>query len=170
MNSFDAAVVAVTAVLALLGFRAGLMRSVADILGFIIATPLSIALMERMSSGSVAASQPWGQNSLVFFGVLVVSGVLIAQILRFAIGDVLGHDIHLVDRFAGFVLGALRALLVAVVVVLVFDRIIPQGRDPEFLKTSKLRPMLSVAAQRGLRSLPPEITDYIDRLKKERGL
>ena len=55
-------------------------------------------------------------------------------------------------------------------IVLVFDRIIPAGRDPEFLKGSKTRPVLSLAAQRGLRSLPPEITDYIDRLKRERGL
>jgi uncharacterized membrane protein required for colicin V production len=94
------------------------MRSVADILGFVIAAPLSIALTERISSGSVAsASSPWGQNSLVFFGVLVVSGVLLAQLLRFAIGDVLGHYVHLADRSAGFVLDALRALLVAVVVV-----------------------------------------------------
>jgi len=27
-----------------------------------------------------------------------------------------------------------------------------------------------LAAQRGLRSLPPEVSDYIDRLKRERGL
>ena len=45
-----------------------------------------------------------------------------------------------------------------------------QQYDPEFLKGSKTRPWLSMAAQGGLRSLPPEVSDYIDRLKRERGL
>ena len=31
-------------------------------------------------------------------------------------------------------------------------------------------PVLSTAGQQGLRSLPPEVADYIDRLKRERGL
>jgi len=56
------------------------------------------------------------------------------------------------------------------VVVLVFDRIIPPGREPAFLKGSQWRPGLSQAAQQGLRSLPPDVEAYIDRLKKERGL
>ena len=81
-----------------------------------------------------------------------------------------GADIPLFDRFAGLVLGAARALLVAVTIVLIFDRIIPSGNDPEFLKGSKTRPWLSLAAQRGLKSLPPETAEYIDRLKRERGL
>jgi len=171
MNTFDAAVLVVVIVLAMLGFRAGLLRSLADILGFVIAAPLAVALTPYFMSASAGASgPPWGKESLVFFGILLVGGILFAQVLRLMVADLAGHDIHLFDRSAGFVLGAVRALLVAVTIVLVFDRIIPAGRDPEFLKGSKTRPVLSLAAQRGLRSLPPEITDYIDRLKRERGL
>ena len=55
-------------------------------------------------------------------------------------------------------------------VYLIFDRLIPVGLEPGFLKGSKTRPWLSLAAQRGLRSLPPEVSDHIDRLKRERGL
>ena len=172
MNTFDAAVISVVIVLALLGFRAGLLRSLADILGFVIAAPIAVALTPYFSSAAsaAAAGSPWGQNSLVFFGLLVVGGILFAQLLRHTIADFAGTDIHLLDRSAGFVLGAVRALLVAVTIVLIFDRIIPVGYEPEFLKGSKVRPWLSLAAQRGLRSLPPEVSDYIDRLKRERGL
>jgi membrane protein required for colicin V production len=178
MNAFDAAVVAVVIVLALLGFRAGLLRSLADILGFVIAAPLAVALAPYFSSAApaapaapaAAAGSPWGQNSLVLFGLLLVGGILFAQLLRHTIEDFAGSDIHLLDRSAGFLLGAVRALLVAITIVLIFDRIIPIGREPEFLKGSKVRPLLSLAAQRGLRSLPPEVSDYIDRLKRERGL
>ena len=171
MNAFDAVVIAVVIVLALLGFRAGLLRSLADIFGFVIAAPLAVAVTPYFSSAAHAAvSSPWGQNSLVFFGILLVGGILFAQLLRHALVDFAGSDIHLLDRSAGFILGAVRALLVAVTIVLIFDRIIPVGREPEFLRGSKLHPWLSLAAQRGLRSLPPEASDYIDRLKRERGL
>ena len=171
MNTFDAAVISVVIVLALLGFQAGLLPSLADILGFLIAAPLAVALTPYFSSAApAAANSPLGQNSLVVFGLLVVGGIVLAQLFRYAIADFAGDDIHLLDRTAGFILGAVRALLVAVMIVLIFDRIIPVGYEPEFLRGSKVRPLLSVAAQRGLRSLPPEVSDYIDRLKRERGL
>jgi len=54
--------------------------------------------------------------------------------------------------------------------VLVFDRIIPVGQEPGFLKGSQLRPILSDVAQRGFRSLPPELASTIDRLKRERHI
>jgi len=171
MNTFDAAVISVVIVLALLGFQAGLLRSLADIAAFLIAAPLAVALTPYLSSAAPAAAHsPLGQNSLIFFGLLVVGGIVLAQLFRYAIADFAGTDIHLLDRTAGFILGAVRALLVAVMIVLIFDRIIPRGYDPEFLKGSKTRPLLSLAGQRGLRSLPPEVSDYIDRLKRERGL
>jgi uncharacterized membrane protein required for colicin V production len=43
MNQFDAAVLIVVLILAIMGFRAGLLRSLADILGFVIAAPLAAA-------------------------------------------------------------------------------------------------------------------------------
>ena len=54
--------------------------------------------------------------------------------------------------------------------VMVFERIIPPGREPAFLTGSKLRPILSAAGQEGLRKLPPDVTEFIDRMKRERGL
>jgi len=57
-----------------------------------------------------------------------------------------------------------------VLIVVIFDRIIPPGREPEFLKGSRLRPILSAAGRQGLKSLPPDIENYIDRLKRQRGL
>jgi membrane protein required for colicin V production len=67
-------------------------------------------------------------------------------------------------------LGALRVALLAVLLVVIFYRIIPPGREPNFLKGSQWRPILSSAGQHGLRSLPPEVEDYIDKLKRQRGI
>ena len=82
----------------------------------------------------------------------------------------MGERIGIADRFAGSLLGAVRIVLVAMLLVLVFDRLIPPGREPSFLRGSQLRPYLSIAGQAGLRSLPPETTAFIDRLKRERRL
>lgn len=100
----------------------------------------------------------------------LVVGFILAQLMRYAVAGMVGDEIHLLDRSAGLLLGIARALLVAVMLVLVFDRIIPAGRDPAFLAGSKSRPMLSLAAQHGVRSLPPEIAAHIDRLKRQKGL
>ena len=67
-------------------------------------------------------------------------------------------------------LGAVRIALVAVTLVLIFDRIIPPNRQPAFLIGSKLRPILLAAGQQGLRSLPRNVTAYIDQLKRERRI
>jgi membrane protein required for colicin V production len=173
MNQFDAAVLIVVLILALMGFRAGLLRSLADILGFVVAAPLAVALAPYLTSAATKtamASSPLGAGSLVFFGLFVAGGVAIAQLVRQMVAGLAGEDIPLFDRFAGSALGAVRALLVAITIVMIFDRIIPTEYEPQFLKGSKTRPWLSLAAQRGLRSLPPETAEYIDRLKRERGL
>jgi membrane protein required for colicin V production len=91
-------------------------------------------------------------------------------LLRFAVSELTGDDVGLFDRIAGAAFGAVRIFLIAVLVVAVFDRVIPADREPPFLVGSRLRPYLSAAAQKGLQSLPPEVDDYIDRLKREQGL
>ena len=64
--------------------------------------------------------------------------------------------------------GVWRVALLAIMLVIIFDRTIPPGQEPAFLKGSQWRPVLSSAAQRGLRTLPPEVETYIDRLKRSR--
>jgi membrane protein required for colicin V production len=81
-----------------------------------------------------------------------------------------GQHIGIVDRITGALLGAGRIALVAVLIAVIFDRVIPQGRQPAFLTESLLYPYLSAAGRAGMQALPPEVSDYIDRLKKERGL
>lgn len=81
-----------------------------------------------------------------------------------------GRNVSVPDRVAGAALGAIRIAMLAILLVLVFDRIIPPGREPAFLKRSQWRPVLSSAAQYGLQSLPPAAENYIDRLKRQRRL
>ena len=167
MNPFDVAVYVVAIVAVITGFNVGLIRSVATILGYITAAPIAVAgtsVISPILAGQTAPSAT--QNSVVFFCLFLAAGVLLGSLLRLAIDETVGPVRSFADRFAGSVLGVIRIGLVTVTVVLVFDRIIPPGRDPAYLAGSKLRPILSQAGQRGLKSLPPETAAYIDQIKK----
>jgi membrane protein required for colicin V production len=171
MNPFDAVVTAVAILAIVMGFNSGLLRSLATILGYLIAAPLAIVVAPRVTAlalgqATVTQNQTW----LAFFCVFLAIGLAVSALLRIAVGEFIGPEVGLFDRVAGAALGAVRIFLVAVLIVVIFDRVIPAGREPPFLVGSRLRPYLSAAGQKGMQSLPPEIDDYIDRLKRERGI
>lgn len=179
MNPFDAAIYGLTLVAVVLGFRAGLLRSLATIFSYLAAAALAVAaapklaphlgpLLERLAVPGL--DTPAGQNGLVFAFVFLFAGILLAALLRLAVSETTGPHPGIADRAGGAMLGALRIILLAVLLVLIFDRIVPAGREPDWLAGSRLRPVLLAAGTSGLRSLPPDVTDYIDRLKRERGL
>lgn len=164
MNNFDIAVYFVTAVAVVGGFRAGLLRSLATISGYLIAMPLAVSLTPLVApivSGSLRG--PVGESRTLFFVVFFAVGILFGAVFRLAVSEFIGTTISLPDRLAGAMLGVVRIALVAVTLVLIFDRIIPANQQP-------LRPILLAAGQRGLKSLPPDVTAYIDQLKRERRI
>jgi membrane protein required for colicin V production len=171
VNSFDALIYFFLVVAVAMGLRSGLLRSLATIFGYLAAMPIAVAGAPMFSA--VLADQvklPLMQGLSAFFIVFLIVGMALGAVFRIAVGEMVGPTISIPDRIAGALLGAVRVALLAVVLVLVFDRIIPSHLQPPFLTGSRLKPTLSEAGQKGLKSLPPEITGYIDRLKRERGL
>jgi membrane protein required for colicin V production len=173
---FDAAVYLVMFVAVIAGFRAGFLRSAVTIFAYVAAMPLAAAATSLLSpalagqANAALSNAPWGRNSLLFFGLFLVIGIVLGYLLRLAINETVGARIGIPDRLAGSALGAIRVALVAVLMVLIFDQLIPANQEPAFLRGSQLRPVLSMAAQRGLKSLPPETTAFIDQLKQDRRL
>ena len=169
MNSFDIVAGLALIVVMAIGYRAGLLRSALSILGYIIAMPLAvwatslIAPQARMGLG-----QPLTQNSAIFFAAFLIAGIGLGYLLRLAVDDMIGDHIHLADRLGGAMLGAVRVVLIAVTLVMIFDRLIPANAQPSYLAGSRLRPMLSTLAATGVKSLPPELVAKIDKLKRER--
>ncbi|EGP07742.1 colicin V production protein [Bradyrhizobiaceae bacterium SG-6C] len=167
MNTFDIVVSVVAIVAMITGFRTGLIRSMATILGYISAAPLAVAgtsLIAPIIAGQTAPTAT--QNSVAFFALFLGAGLVLGYLLRLSVDEIVGPVRSIPDRITGSILGLVRTALIAVTIVLVFDRIIPPGRDPAYLMGSKLRPLLSQAGQRGLKSLPPETMAYIDQLKR----
>jgi membrane protein required for colicin V production len=171
MNSFDAAVYLGLVVAVVTGFNAGFLRSLVTILAYLVAMPIAVWMMS-LASSSVDGKfdSPLMQNSLLLFGIFLVAGIVLGKMMRMALDETVGSEAGIADRLAGAVLGAVRVGLVAVTMVLIFDSLVPLDRQPAFLTGSQLRPLLSVAGQRGFKSLPPDVAAYIDRIKKERRI
>jgi membrane protein required for colicin V production len=171
MNSFDAVVILALLVGIVTGFNAGLLRSTVTILGYLVAMPIAVWIMSLVSPQfDNRLGTPLTQNSLLFFGIFLVAGMVLAKLMRMALDETIGHEAGTGDRLAGAALGAVRVGLVAVTLVLIFDQLVPVDRQPGYLTGSQLRPLLSAAGQNGFKSLPPDVTAAIDRLKKDRGI
>jgi membrane protein required for colicin V production len=169
--NFDIAVYAGLAIAAVVGFNTGLLRSAITILAYLLATPVAIWAMTFFSSriGNNSTS-PLVQSWILFFGALLVVGMMLGKFARMALDETMGENLGLGDRLGGAALGAVRVVLIATSLVLVFDQLVPGDRQPAFLKGSQLRPLLSAAGQMGFRSLPPEVAGIIDRFKQERRI
>ena len=168
MNSFDAVVYAGLAIAVVTGFNAGLLRSAVTILAYLIAMPIAVWIMSLLSPLIEGAALT--QNSLLFFGVFLVAGLVLGKLMRMALDEAIGPGAGIGDRLAGAALGAVRVGMVAITLVLIFDQLVPADRQPPYLTGSQLRPLLSLAGQKGFKSLPPDVTAYIDRLKSERRI
>lgn len=171
MNSFDAVVYLALVIAVVTGFNAGLLRSLVTILAYLFAMPIAISIMSLLAPDvSAIPGGPMAQNSIVFFAIFLVTGMALGKVARMALDEAIGSEAGVADRLAGAALGAVRVGLVAVTLVLIFDQLVPADRQPAYLQGSQLRPLLSMAGQSGFRSLPPEVTAYIDRLKQERHI
>ncbi len=171
MNQFDFAVALGLLAFMGLGFYAGLLRSLASILGYIAAAPVAVAATSYASPAMAGdAAPPWASNFALFFVVLLAVGALIGRLLRHSVAEVLGDHVDIVDRIAGSLLGALRLGIVVLPVVVMFDRYVPLERQPQFFAGSKLRPYFSSAGQHGINALPADVTVYLNKLTRERGI
>jgi len=168
---FDTAIYALVALATVLGFRSGLLRSMATIIGYVIAAPFALAVAPALALFLAQRNNlSPAFYGLVLAALLLAAGIIMGALLRRAVHDLVGPDVSLPDRLAGALLGIARIALVAVLIVVIFDRVIPVSREPAFLTGSKLRPYLSAAGQAGVKALPPELAGYIDRVKRERGI
>lgn len=169
MNSFDAVVIVALLVVTVIGYRAGLVRSAATILGYLIAMPIAVWAMSLIGPqiGTSSAIASASQNSLMLFGIFLVSGIVMGSVLRMAVDDTFGQHIGLGDRLAGAALGAIRVVMIAVTLVLIFDQMVPAAIQPPYLAGSRFRPVLSMLGQKGFKTLPPEVTATIAKWKRD---
>jgi membrane protein required for colicin V production len=171
MNGFDAIVCVGLVFAVVTGFNTGLVRSAVTILGYVVAAPIAMWAVSAVSppaSGTLASTMT--QNGLVFFGIFLFAGMVLGKLARLAVDEATGSQSGIVDRLCGAVLGAVRVGLIAVTVVVAVDQLLPPRLQPPWLTGSHLRPWLSAAGQKGVKSLPPDVAATLDRLKRNQQI
>src|SRR6202040_3006831 len=126
MNSFDAVVCVATIAAMTMGFNAGLLRSAVTILAYLAAMPIAVWVTSLVphDAGGMALMQ----NPLPFFGTFLAAGIVLGKLMRMVVDETIGTGSGIAGRLGGAVLGAVRVGLVAVSLVVIFDRLVPADR------------------------------------------
>jgi membrane protein required for colicin V production len=163
----DLAVLGIVLLSALLAAVRGFTREVLAIASWAVAAAAAYyfhpALMpfakEYISNDKFALA---AAIAAIFFGALIIVSFITVKISDL----ILDSRIGAMDRTLGFLFGAARGLLIAVIAFVFFDKLVGEKQHPEWIKQAKLRPLLKETGDQIIALLPddPEAT-ILNRLK-----
>jgi len=107
-----------------------------------------------------------GAAALVFLVALIVVSLITVRISD----AILDSSIGAIDRSLGFVFGAARGFLLAVVAFSMFNWLVAEAQQPAWMKTAKTRPMLDATANRIIAMLPEDVGQQIESVLKSKAL
>jgi membrane protein required for colicin V production len=166
----DLAVLGIVLISALLAAVRGFTREVLAIASWAAAAVAAYVLhpavlpyaKEHISNDKIALA---ASIAAVFFGTLIIVSFITVKISDL----ILDSRIGALDRTLGFVFGAARGLLIAVIAFVFFDKLVGEKQHPEWLRDAKLRPLLKETGDQILAMLPEDPESAIlSRLKKHK--
>ena len=166
----DLAVLAIVLVSALLSMLRGFSREVLAIASWAAAaaaayylypvvTPYLTPYIHKDVIAQAAAA------AIVFFATLIVVSLFTVRLSD----AILDSKIGALDRTLGFVFGVARGFLLAVVAFAIFNWLVSDKQQPEWVKTAKTRPILTDTADKIVALLPEDAAATIDAWIKSRG-
>ncbi len=166
----DLAVIIVVLVSGLLALLRGFTREVLAILSWVaaaaaayyfhpLATPYVkpyISKEELALAASVAA---------VFFVALVVVSLLTVKL-----SDViLDSKVGALDRSLGFVFGAVRGVLLAVVAFVFYGWLVPDQNQPEWVRNARAKPLLQAGGEKLREMMPEDLDSIVAKIKAKKS-
>ena len=101
----------------------------------------------------------------IFFGTLILVSIITVKL-----SDViLDSRIGALDRSLGFVFGAVRGLLLCVVAFYFYSWLVPPKNHPEWIKTSRTAPILTVTGESLLAMLPDDPEGMMKSFRRLKG-
>ena len=166
----DLAVLAIVLVSALLSMLRGFSREVLAIASWAAAaaaayyfypvvTPYLAPYIHKDVIAQAAAA------AIVFFATLIVVSLFTVRLSD----AILDSKIGALDRTLGFAFGVARGFLLAVVAFAIFNWLVSDKQQPEWVKNAKTRPILTDTADKIVALLPEDAAATIDGWIKSRG-
>jgi membrane protein required for colicin V production len=166
----DLAVLAIVLVSALLSMMRGFSREVLAIASWaaaaaaayyfypVVVPYLSPYIHKEVIAQAVAAT-------LVFFGTLIVVSLFTVRLSD----AILDSKVGALDRSLGFLFGVARGFLLAVVAFAIFNWLVSEKQQPEWVRNARTRPVLTDTAERIVAMLPEDAAVTIDAWIKSRA-
>jgi membrane protein required for colicin V production len=90
-------------------------------------------------------------------GGVFLATLIVVSFLTVKLSDlILDSRIGALDRTLGFLFGAARGLLIAVIAFVFFDKLVGDKQQPEWVRTAKLRPVLKETGDQIMAFLPDD--------------
>jgi membrane protein required for colicin V production len=103
--------------------------------------------------------------ALVFFVTLII-----VSLITIRLSDaILDSKVGALDRSLGFVFGAVRGLLLCVVAFIFFNWLVPDQKQPEWVRNARMRPLLQTSGDQLMALLPDDPDGILNRLKAARN-
>ena len=166
----DLAVLGIVLVSALLSMMRGFSREVLAIASWAAAAaaayyfyPLVVPYLTPYIHKEVIAQA--AAAAIVFFITLIIVSLFTVRLSD----AILDSKIGALDRTLGFVFGVARGFLLAVVAFAIFNWLVSEKQQPEWVKNARTRPILTETADRIVALLPEDAASTIDGWIKSRA-
>jgi membrane protein required for colicin V production len=159
----DLAVLGIVLVSALLSMMRGFTREVLAIASWAAAAaaayyfyPILMPYLTPYIHKEVIAQA--GAAAVVFFVTLIIVSLFTVRLSD----AILDSKIGALDRSLGFVFGVARGFLLAVVAFAIFNWLVSEKQQPEWVKNARTRPVLTETADRIVAMLPTDAAQTIN--------
>jgi membrane protein required for colicin V production len=166
----DLAVLGIVLVSALLSMLRGFSREVLAIASWVAAAaaayyfyPLVLPYLTPYIHKELIAAA--AAAAIVFFLTLIVVSLFTVRLSD----AILDSKVGALDRSLGFLFGVARGFLLAVVAFAIFNWLVAEKQQPEWVKTAKTRPVLTETANKIVAMLPEDAAATLDAWIKSRG-
>lgn len=166
----DLAVITVVLVSGMLALLRGFTREVLAILSWVAAAaaayffyPLALPYIKPyVSKDEIALA---AAVASVFFVSLVAVSLVTVKL-----SDViLDSKVGALDRTLGFLFGAVRGALLAVVAFVFYSWLVPEVNQPEWVKDARAKPFLVAGGDKLREMLPDDIDSLVAKIKSKKG-
>jgi membrane protein required for colicin V production len=171
VTALDLVVLGVVLISALLAAIRGFTREVLAIASWVAAAAAAYALhpfvlpyaKEYIPNAQLALAAAIGA---VFLVTLIIVSFITVKISDL----ILDSKIGALDRTLGFVFGAARGLLIAVIAFVFFDKLVGEKQQPDWVRNAKLRPVLKETGDQIIALLPEDPEGMIARWKAKKRM
>ena len=166
----DLAVIIVVLVSGMLALLRGFTREVLAILSWVAAAaaayffyPLALPYIKPYISKDEIALL--ASAASVFFVALVAVSLVTVKLSDI----ILDSKVGALDRTLGFLFGAVRGALIAVVAFVFYSWLVPETNQPQWIKDARAKPFLTAGGEKLREMLPDDIDSIVAKIKAKKG-